>query len=229
MLGSCFTSTLSDRMLDRFTLRDVYGRWLRTRRPRALASSSTVSQSLPLDRLEQLVTQRGSERDRLRALDMLMSTPEGRQEFELMWAAASAVRRTRPRLRAPSWLVAAALCFAAGLGVWQQAAGVGAGPAGRAARWRIAAPTGVATREHRQHTGRSALSGVEYRRPRTYTMVIVDKDGKEVYASSTTGTEVKLPPSIHLDAGGTYLWWVQAELADGTQVSAVTETITVTE
>jgi len=203
------------------SMRDAYDQALRSR------DTAERSAKLPLDRLESLVSRDGSEAERLRALDVAMSSAEGRREFEVAWAAARAARAPRKKFVVPRWTAAAAaLVFSVSLGLlWQvrtQVADVTETMRGTESPIVLISPRG-------DQVGASGERFAWHRVPtaRDYTLVIVDRAGNEVFASSTTDTLVRLPDSIVLQAGTEYLWWVQAQLTDGNQLSAVTETITV--
>lgn len=202
-------------------MRDAYDQALRAR------DTADQSAELPLDRLESLVTREGSEAERLRALDVAMSSAEGRREFEMAWAAARAAREPKKQFSVPRWTAAAAaLVFAVSLGVlWQsqtQIASVTETMRGTASPIELVSPRGD------QVTASGArFAWHRVKAAREYTLVIVDRAGNEVFASSTTDTMVQLPDSVVLRANSEYLWWVQAQLTDGSQLSAVTETITV--
>ena len=60
-----------------------------------------------------------------------------------------------------------------------------------------------------------------------YQIVVVDTAGTEVYATETRDTALVLPDSVHLAPTRTYLWWVQARLADQSTVTAVTQRLVV--
>ena len=61
-----------------------------------------------------------------------------------------------------------------------------------------------------------------------YTLVVVDSAGEEVYAKETRDTAVTIPDTVRLEAGRSYLWWVQATTATGGSVTAVTQRVTIT-
>lgn len=178
------------------------------------------------ERLRRLVEQEGSETERLRTLDLALSTAEGRLELEIAWAAA---RAARPPRRAWGRYAAAAvvLLVAGGIAlrphrdtgdaVNTNASSVATmrgaespitlvGPVGRVARERAARfawhPVGKADR---------------------YTVVVVDTTGTEIFATETHDSTLALPDSVKLVAGREYLWWVQARLTDQSTVTAVTQ------
>ena len=101
-------------------LRDAYERGL------ARSHGSSSLDDLSAERLRRLVEREGGESERLRTLDIALSTAEGRQELEIAWAAA---RAARPRRRAWFRYAAAAsllliLVLALGLSylVWRRRA-----------------------------------------------------------------------------------------------------------
>ena len=58
--------------------------------------------------------------------------------------------------------------------------------------------------------------------------MVVDSAGEEVYAKETRDTAVTIPDTVRLEAGRSYLWWVQATTATGGSVTAVTQRVTIT-
>src|SRR5262249_52306858 len=70
-------------------LREAYERGL----PRD--DGSQTLDDVSAERLRRLVEQEGSESERLRTLDVALSTAEGRRELEIAWAAARAARPAR--------------------------------------------------------------------------------------------------------------------------------------
>jgi hypothetical protein len=181
---------------------------------------------LPLERLEALVSGEGTEAERLRSIDVLMSSAEGRREFEVAWAAARAARERekKPMTTLLSWrrsaLATAAVLFVAATVVWVNSREDRAGELMRGEE----SPVQLLSPEH----DNVSSSSVQFTwRPvataRNYLLVVVDTAGGDVFASSTTDTSVTLPDSVRLAPGGEYLWWVQATLPDGATLSAVTE------
>ncbi len=207
--------------MNEHSLRDAYDQALRSR------ETKEQSAMLPLDRLASLVSREGTEAERLRALDAAMSSAEGRREFEVMWAAARAARAPKQRFSVSRWTAAAAaLVLSVSLGVlWQgrtQVASVTETMRGTASPIELISP----------HGDQVPASGARFRwhrvsAAREYTVVIVDRAGNEIFATNTADTLVQLPDSIVLQPDTEYLWWVQALLSDGSQLSAVTETIKV--
>jgi hypothetical protein len=65
-------------------------------------------------------------------------------------------------------------------------------------------------------------------RAQRYTLVVVDTTGAEMFASETRDTVMVLPDTVRLAPGRTYMWWVQARLADESTVTAVTQRLVVT-
>jgi hypothetical protein len=212
-------------------LRDEYERSLNAAEI-AGQPSAQPSSALPLERLEALVSREDSEAERLRALDIAMSTAEGRREFEVAWAARRAALPKKQKRVSTTWLAAAAalLLTTTSSAYWlaNRASDSGAAASdsevmrGTNARVTLVAPRGeLANSTGVRFTWRAVPSSGRY------LMVLVDSQGNEVFASTTRDTAVTLPDSIKLQAGGVYLWWVQTELADGTTATAVTEKITV--
>jgi hypothetical protein len=203
------------------SLRDAYDQALRSR--------DTVEQSasLPLDRLESLVSREGTEAERLRTLDVAMSSAEGRREFEVAWAAARAARVPKQRFSVPRWTAAAAaVVLSVSLGVlWQ-----GRPPVAAVTETLRGAASPIELISPRGNQVRASGTRFAWHRVSTageYTVVIVDRAGNEVFATNTADTLVQLPDSIVLQPDTEYLWWVQAQMSDGSQLSAVTETIRV--
>lgn len=186
---------------------------------------------LPPERLEALVNQSGSEDDRLRSLDVLMSTAEGRREFEVAWAAARAAREQthsgRQRFTRPAYLAAAAVLLVSvisGTVLLRKREPLATSEAmrGTESPLPLVSPrTGPVSREALRFVWRGVQEA------RNYTLVLVDSSGAEVFARTTRDTSTLLPDSVSLTAGSQYLWWVQATLADGSTLSAVTERIRV--
>jgi hypothetical protein len=200
-------------------LRDAYDRVLRER------DRENPTTGIPAERVSALVEGTGSEAERLRTLDVLMSSAEGRRELDLAWAAVRAARtsvRSSPVVRRGQWLMAAAsVVLVAGTSIW------------------------LATRVRLDEAQvyRGADSPVQLVLPRDepvtpqdlrfvwrpvdkardYTLVVVDTAGNEVYAAVTEDSALVLPDSVALAPGRSYLWWVQAALTDGSTLTAVTE------
>jgi hypothetical protein len=202
-------------------LRDAYERSLQAN------EQVTPASQLPLDRLQSLVDQSGTEAERLRSLDVLMSSAEGRREFEVAWAAARAARErdTRSFAQRPAirWFAAAAmLVIAVGSGaVWMNQRDTEAATErlrGGESPVQLVAPGTDNVPERRvRFTWRSVANAKEY------TLVVVDTAGGDVFATNTRDTSVTLPDSLSLRSGAQYLWWVQASMPDGGTLSAVTE------
>jgi hypothetical protein len=202
--------------------------WLRDAYERALpANDATPSlDDVSAERLRRLVEGEGSESERLRTLDMTLSTAEGRRELEIVWAAA---RAARPRRR--SWwryAAAAGLVVAIGGSVLlaraRRSADDGAGVVrGADSPVTLVAPVG----EVEAVSARRFLWRPVGRAER-YQLVVVDTAGNEIFAGETADTALTLPDTVHLDSGRAYLWWVQARLADQSTVTAVTQRVVVT-
>jgi hypothetical protein len=192
-----------------------------------------ASVDLPVDRIGALVGREGSEAERLRALDVLMSSAEGRREFEVAWAAARAGKEHEQRMararssRTRLFAAAALLIISAGTGtVWMSRRTAATGPE---AQRGSESPLPLVTPRYGEVPQQSAhfvWRGVAT--AREYTLVVVDSTGAEVFARETRDTSVTLPDSIRLRAGAQYLWWVQAAMPDGSTLSAVTARIRAT-
>jgi len=186
---------------------------------------------LPTERLDALVNRHGDESERLRALDVAMSSEAGRREFEVAWAAARVAReyeRSQYKLKSrPVWLaLAAVLLVSLVSGTLLMKSGVS-----------VADPELMRGSESplplvSPKTGNVARSGLRFvwrRVPsvREYTLILVDSGGGEIFAQTTRDTAAALPDSVQLNPGAQYLWWVQATLTDGSTLAAVTERIRV--
>ena len=201
-------------------LRDAYESALQRR------DKASPPLDLPLDRLEALINGEGDEAERLRSIDVLMSTAEGRREFEVAWAAARAGRELerKPRFTIASWrtsvLASAALLFVAATALWLNSRVDTQSELTRGTESPVQLVShgsdDVPTTDVR-FSWRSVPSA------RDYMLVVVDTAGGDVFAQNTTDTSVTLPDSVKLSPGGEYLWWVQATMPDGATLSAVTE------
>jgi hypothetical protein len=174
------------------------------------------------ERLRRLVEREGDESERLRTLDTMLSSAEGRRELEIAWSAA---RAARPR--GISWTRYAAAASIVVL-------------LGAAALWKFTSqedreatrgvespvtltqPIGDVTSADAKRFTWRRVAGAE-----RYTLVVVDTSGSEIFASETTDTSVALPDSIRLRQGASYLWWVQAQRRDQSAVTAVTQRLTI--
>jgi len=198
-------------------LRDAYERGL----PKEHGASSLDDVSA--ERLRRLVEAEGDEGERLRTLDVALSTAEGRRELEIAWAA---VRASRPRRRSlQRFAVAASLVFVAGSSaLWWQRTAARRDDVLRAADSPVTlvAPVG--------NVGASDAPKFVWRRvgrAERYTIVVVDTTGTELFASETRDTSLTLPDTVHLMPGRAYLWWVQARLEDQSTVTAVTQRVVI--
>ena len=198
-------------------LRDAYERGLPAH------EGSKPLDDVSAERLRRLVEAEGSESERLRTLDVALSTAEGRRELEIAWAAARAARP--PRRSWQRYAVAASLIVLAGssaLWMRQRDISVGQTMRGSDSPVTLVAPLGE-VREGRATQFVWRPVGKAER----YLVVLVDTTGTELYASETRDTAVALPDSVRLAPGRAYLWWVQARLADQTTVTAVTQRLVV--
>lgn len=198
-------------------LRDAYERGL------APTHGSSSLDDLSADRLRRLVEQEGSESERLRTLDLALSTGEGRQELEIAWAAARAARP--PRRSWFRYAAAASLLIVAGssaLLLRQRASAPESVLRGPESPVTLVAPVGRVT---------SALATRFTWRPvqkvDRYVLVVVDTSGAELFAAETRDTSLALPDTVRLAPGRAYLWWVQARLVDQSTVTAVTQRLVV--
>jgi hypothetical protein len=198
-------------------LREAYERGLPT------SDNARTLDDVQAERLRRLVEREGSEGERLRTLDMMLSTAEGRRELEIAWAAARAARPRRI-----SWqrvATAASLVLVAGssaLWMTRRHAEDVETLRGADSPITLVAPVGVvAASSARRFTWRPIA------RAERYQLVVVDTSGTELYATETRDTALALPDSVRLAPARTYLWWVQATLADHSTVTAVTQRLVV--
>lgn len=197
-------------------LRDAYERGLP---PNDGASSLD---DVTAERLRRLVEREGSESERLRTLDVALSTAEGRRELEIAWAAA---RAARPRRR--SWqrfAIAASLVAVAGTSAvwWQRDRGITQALRGSESPVTLLAPLGEVREDRATKFVWHAVGKAE-----RYLVVVVDTTGTELFATETRDTALVLPDSVRLAPGRAYLWWVQARLTDQSTVTAVTQRLVV--
>jgi hypothetical protein len=198
-------------------LREAYERGL----PRTDGASSLDDVSA--ERLRKLVEGEGAENERLRTLDVALSTAEGRRELEIAWAAAKAAQP--PRRSWQRYAVAASfLIVAAASTVWWRQRDVPAGSVlrGSESPVTLVAPIGEVRSERATRFLWRAVGHAE-----RYQIVVVDTTGTEMYAGETRDTAVTLPDSVRLLPGRAYLWWVQARLSDQSTVTAVTQRLVV--
>ena len=183
-----------------------------------------VLDDVAAERLRRLVEREGSDEERLHTLDQQLSTAEGRRELEIVWAAARAAR-PRSRLRAV-WLAAAsALLVVGATGTWLATREAQAPvERGDSSPITLVAPLGTLDDHDASRFIWRTVPDAEH-----YTLVVVDTSGREVFAAETRDTAVTLPDTVHLKAGGAYLWWVQAKTRYGASITAVTERLTITE
>lgn len=198
-------------------LRDAYERGL----PAHDGSSSLDDVSA--ERLRKLVEAEGSESERLRTLDVALSTAEGRRELEIAWAAARAARP--PRRSWQRFAVAASLIVVAGSSaIWMRQRTRDESPVMRGTESPVTliAPLGEVRENRATRFAWRPVGKAEH-----YLVVVVDTTGAELFAGETRDTALVLPDSVRLAPGRAYLWWVQARLADQSTVTAVTQRLVV--
>jgi hypothetical protein len=198
-------------------LRDAYERGL----PRHDGSASLDDVSA--ERLRRLVEQEGSESERLRTLDLALSSAEGRRELEIAWAAAKAARP--PRRSWQRYAIAASFLVVAGssaLLLRQRGGDSGIVLRGSDSPVTLIAPIGEVRPDRATHFAWHPVVKAE-----RYVVVVVDTTGTELYAGETRDTALALPDSVRLAPGRAYLWWVQARLSDQSTVTAVTQRLVV--
>jgi len=200
-------------MMNDEQLRDAYERGLPAH------DGSPSLDDVSAERLRRLVEAEGSESERLRTLDVALSTAEGRRELEIAWAAA---RAARPQRR--SWqryAIAASMIVVAGssaLWMRQRDLATSSVMRGSESPVTLVAPVGEVSEKRATKFVWRSVGKAE-----RYLIVVVDTTGAELYASETRDTAVALPDTVRLAPGRVYLWWVQARLSDQTTVTAVTQ------
>jgi len=198
-------------------LRDAYERGL----PKSDGSSNLDDVSA--ERLRRLVEQEGSLSERLRTLDVALSTAEGRRELEIAWAAARASRP--PRRSWQRYAIAASIVVVVGVSALLVRRGPTPGGTvlrGNESPVTLVAPVGEVKADRATRFLWRAVGNAE-----RYQIVVVDTAGAELYAAETRDTAMSLPDSVKLVPGRAYLWWVQARLTDQSTVTAVTQRLVV--
>jgi len=174
------------------------------------------------ERLRRLVEREGGAEDRLRTLDTLLSTAEGRRDLEIVWGAARAARPRRTAAR--RWVAAAGVVLAVGLaGTWMARPSGEPAMRGDASPITLVAPLGTRAADEASRFLWRAVPGAE-----RYMLVVVDSAGDEIFAAETRDTMITIPDSVRLEVGRSYLWWVQAAMGAGASVTAVTQRVTIT-
>ena len=201
-------------------LRDAYERGL----PRS--DGSPALDDVSAERLRRLVEGEGSESERLRTLDVALSSAEGRRELEIVWAAARAARP--PRRSWQRFTLAASVLIVVGLGastLWLRQRNTPPATVlrGSDSPVTLVAPVGEVGSDRATRFLWRAVGNAD-----RYQIVVVDTTGTEMYAGETRDTALTLPDSVRLMPGRAYLWWVQARLNDQSTVTAVTQRLVVT-
>src|SRR5690349_17611961 len=169
-------------------LREAYERGL----PRS--DGSPTLDDVSAERLRRLVEQEGPESERLRTLDVALSTAEGRRELEIAWSAA---RAARPVGR--SWqryAMAASLVVVAGVsGLWLRGrhASDGAVTRGTESPVTLVAPVGDVPVARATRFLWRAVGNAQ-----RYQIVVVDTAGTELFAGETRDTALSLPDCVRL-------------------------------
>lgn len=198
-------------------LRDAYDRGLQE------SSGASSLDDVSAERLRRLVEGEGSESERLRTLDVALSSVEGRRELEIAWAAARAARP--PRRSWQRFAMAASLLVLAGSSAvwWQQRErGIAQAMRGSESPVTLIAPVGSVREDRATKFVWHAVGKAD-----RYLVVVVDTSGTELFAAETRDTALVLPDSVRLAPGRAYLWWVQARLVDQSTVTAVTQRLVV--
>lgn len=198
-------------------LREAYERGL----PRD--DGSPTLDDVSAERLRRLVEQEGPESERLRTLDVALSTTEGRREMEIAWAAARAAKPVRRSWQ--RYAVAASILVVVGASaLWLRGRGDTSESIlrGTESPVTLVAPVGSVPVDRATRFLWRAVGNAE-----RYQVVVVDTAGTELYAGETRDTAMSLPDSVRLVPGRAYLWWVQALLNDQSTVTAVTQRMVV--
>lgn len=198
-------------------LREAYERGLPD------SDSSRSLDDVQAERLRRLIEREGSDGERLRTLDMMLSSAEGRRELEIAWAAARAARPRRPSWQ--GFAIAASLVLVVGTSVLLMARHRAQDVdvvRGADSPITLVAPVGIVAPPRATHFAWRPIALAE-----RYQLVVVDTTGAELYATDTRDTALALPDSVRLAPGRTYLWWVQATLVDHSTVTAVTQRMVV--
>lgn len=201
-------------------LREAYERGLPP------SDGSPALDDVSAERLRRLVEGEGSESERLRTLDVALSSAEGRRELEIAWAAARAARP--PRRSWQRFTLAASVLIVVGLGastlwLWQRHPSTRTVLRGSDSPVTLVAPVGEVGSDRATRFLWRAVGNAD-----RYQIVVVDTTGTEMYAGETRDTALTLPDSVRLMPGRAYLWWVQARLNDQSTVTAVTQRLVVT-
>lgn len=171
------------------------------------------------DEMLALVEGRGSDTDRLRTLDRVMRSEDTRRDFELLRAAAAAMR---PPRRFNTRMIAAAAVVLVTVGVstvtLRQFRGDTVGDnVLRGAQRSITLATPMDA---------PAVSGplvFAWRRvpgATSYEIELVEASGTLVQMTTVRDTTWVPPATVHLVPGTEYRWWVRATLTDGTTLEA---------
>jgi hypothetical protein len=189
-------------------LRAVYERILAESRP--TGDEATPEQMLAL------AEGRGSDAERLRTLDRVMRSENSRQDFELLRAAAAAMR-PRPRVTTRLWAAAAAVLVIAGASTvtWRQMH-----QDENVMRGAENAVTLSAPNDSPAASGPLVFAWRRVPGAKSYEVELVEASGTLVQMTTVHDTTWAPPPSVHLVPGVEYRWWVRATLADGTTLEA---------
>ena len=199
-------------------LREAYERGLPS------SDGATSLDDVAAERLRRLVEREGNESERLRTLDVALSTAEGRRELEIAWAAARAARPRRSVAWRPYAIAASAIVLAGTSALWlrQRDGSQAEVMRGSDSPVTLVTPVGRVASERATHFVWRKVPNAK-----RYTLVVVDTTGTELFASETRDTAIVLPDSVRLASGRTYLWWVQARLSDESTVTGVTQRLVV--
>ena len=198
----------------------------------AVAARGEVRTQCPSpERLLAVARREGSEGERLRTLDHVMSCGDCMRELELlrviekagtrMSEGAGAARREPVR----SWRRAVPLALAASalLAVSLVVRGRGNdGPAGEPMRGGASpAITAYAPRDDESVAGDSIqLAWRPLNGATRYVVEVLDAEGRAIVSDTTSDTTHVLRDLHELPAGGDYRWWIRARDADGVQRSS---------
>jgi hypothetical protein len=184
------------------------------RRGTAARAMAAREGCVPPEALLAVVERRGTEDERLRAINHAMACVECAEELELL----RATRVVRDRARVPNiaFALAASLLLAAGLGYYtlgrQQATRFPDDlTRGTAGDIQLVSPT--ANTNAIDSFVWHAVAGAT-----SYVMELRNDDGRLLTRGTTADTTLAVPDSVHIAAGSVVYWTVSARLTDGTEV-----------
>ena len=184
------------------------------RRGTAARATPAREGCVPPEALLAVVERRGTEDERLRAINHAMACAECAEELELL----RATRVVRDRARVPNiaFALAASVLLAAGLGYYtlgrqQGTRGNDDVTRGAEGELQLVSPTATAT----------AIDSLVWRAvagATSYVMELRSDDGRLLTRGTTTDTVFAIPDSVRVTPGTVVYWTVSTRLADGTEV-----------